>query len=99
MTTFVERNTENPLIHKIHVSLIVTKYADQVVVFNEDSPIELIEEIRPHIIFAGSDYHEEDVAGFAIAKVVIVPRYRNFSTSNLRTLNTSTEAANVSNQQ
>ena len=98
MTTFVERNTENPLIPLKTRIANHNKYADQEVAPTKHS-IELIEEIRPHIIFAGSDYHEEDVAGFAIAKVVIVPRYRNFSTSNLRTLNTSTEAANVSNQQ
>src|SRR5207244_2227816 len=36
---------------------------DLVVVFSEDSPRNLIEQLRPHVLVKGADYQEEQVVG------------------------------------
>ena len=35
--------------------------ADEVVIFNEDTPMQLIKKLRPDIIVKGGDYEEKDV--------------------------------------
>ncbi len=39
------------------------KPVDYVVVFEEDTPIELIKAIRPHVLVKGADWHIEDIVG------------------------------------
>ncbi len=36
---------------------------DLVVMFDEETPRELIQELRPHILVKGNDYSEEEIAG------------------------------------
>lgn len=57
--------------------------ADEVVVFDEDTPAELIAELLPDIIVKGGDYYPEDVVGFDVAKVVIIPTLGEYSTTNI----------------
>ena len=59
------------------------KYVDRVYIFDEPTPIKLIECIRPDIIVKGGDYNPEDVVGHNLAKVVIVPIHNNISTSSI----------------
>lgn len=40
------------------------KFVDSVVVFEEDTPLELIRRIQPDIIVKGGDYKKEDVVGY-----------------------------------
>ena len=57
---------------------------DAVVVFNEDTPRELVKMIRPDFLVKGGDYRPEDVVGREFAdKVVIVPLEEGYSTTNL----------------
>ena len=49
------------------------RYVDKVIIFEEDTPLRLIEEIKPDIIVKGGDYKPEDVVGNEIAEVVICP--------------------------
>lgn len=61
-------------------------YADALVVFEEDTPIELIKACRPHFLFKGDEYLDKLVVGAdEIAKrggeVVFVPTLPNFSTT------------------
>ena len=44
---------------------------DQVIIFDEDTPYELIQLVKPDIIVKGSDYSTNQVVGNDIAKVVI----------------------------
>lgn len=58
--------------------------ADEVIIFNEDTPIELIKKIRPHIITKGGDYmRKEDVVGHDHAEVVIIPVIPGYSTTGV----------------
>lgn len=59
------------------------RYVDEVFVFNEDTPYELIKKIKPDIITKGGDYKQEDVIGRDIAKVIIIPYVPKYSTTNI----------------
>ena len=41
---------------------------DMVVIFTEDTPLELLEVIRPHVLVKGADYAIEDVIGAEVVK-------------------------------
>ena len=41
---------------------------DYVVIFHEDTPLELIELIEPDVLVKGSDYEGKEIAGEKIAK-------------------------------
>jgi D-beta-D-heptose 7-phosphate kinase/D-beta-D-heptose 1-phosphate adenosyltransferase len=49
------------------------KWVDDVIVFEEDTPLNLIKALRPDIIVKGGDYRPQDVAGFEVCPVHIVP--------------------------
>jgi D-beta-D-heptose 7-phosphate kinase/D-beta-D-heptose 1-phosphate adenosyltransferase len=59
------------------------RFVDEVVIFNADTPIDLITMLRPDIITKGGDYKPEDVVGNTLAKVVILPYLENYSTTRL----------------
>jgi D-beta-D-heptose 7-phosphate kinase/D-beta-D-heptose 1-phosphate adenosyltransferase len=59
------------------------KWVDQVVLFDEPTPIQLIREIKPDIITKGGDYAPEEVVGNNIAEVVIIPTLEGYSTTNI----------------
>jgi D-beta-D-heptose 7-phosphate kinase/D-beta-D-heptose 1-phosphate adenosyltransferase len=59
------------------------RFVDEVIVFNADTPIDLITMLRPDIITKGGDYKPEDVVGNHLAKVVILPYRENYSTTRL----------------
>jgi D-beta-D-heptose 7-phosphate kinase / D-beta-D-heptose 1-phosphate adenosyltransferase len=61
---------------------------DAVVLFDEDTPLELIRAIRPDVLVKGGDYTVETVVGHedviaAGGRVEIVPTVEGFSTSNI----------------
>ena len=56
---------------------------DFVVVFNEDTPQDLINSVDPDVIVKGGDYKVEDVVGHDIAKVIIVPLVDGISTTKI----------------
>ena len=61
---------------------------DAVVIFDEPTPLELIEAIRPDVIVKGGDYKEETVVGAKEVRswggrVKIVPIVEGFSTTKL----------------
>ncbi len=57
-------------------------FVDEVILFDEDTPKNLIERIRPDIITKGGDYTVDTVVGHELAKVVIIPTVENQSTTN-----------------
>ncbi len=57
------------------------RFVDEVRVFEEETPYELLKEIRPDIIVKGGDYQAEEVVGNDLAKVVIFNYVPNKSTS------------------
>jgi D-beta-D-heptose 7-phosphate kinase/D-beta-D-heptose 1-phosphate adenosyltransferase len=61
---------------------------DAVIIFEEDTPLELIKAIRPNVLVKGGDYKPEEIAGArevteAGGRVVINPLLRGFSTSSI----------------
>lgn len=59
------------------------RYVDQVIVFEDMTPLKLIEQIKPDIIVKGSDYSEEQVVGNRIAKVILFSYINGKSTTNI----------------
>ena len=63
-------------------------YVDAVTLFDEDTPLELIQTIHPDVIVKGGDYTPETVVGNDYVtsyggKVVIVPTVEGFSTTSI----------------
>lgn len=56
---------------------------DEVIIFDEPTPIKLIERIKPDIITKGGDYNAGDVVGKELAEVHIIPALFGRSTSRL----------------
>lgn len=57
---------------------------DYIVFFDEDTPYELIKEIKPDILVKGSDWKEEEIVGRDIAKEVrTIPLIKDISTSKI----------------
>jgi len=62
------------------------RYVDQVIIFDEDTPLRLIEEIRPDVLVKGAEYEEEEIVGADLVRsyggrVVRAEMVRGFSTS------------------
>ena len=72
--------------------LAAFEMVDCVVVFDQDTPLELIERLRPDVLVKGGDYTEETIVGASQVRswggsVVVVPLTPGQSTTNIiRTL-------------
>ena len=58
-------------------------WVDEVVVFEEDTPYELIKQIKPHVIVKGGDYTVETVVGHDLAEVHLVKTVEGYSTTKI----------------
>lgn len=64
--------------------LLALRFVDQVEIFEEDTPLELITRINPDIITKGGDYQPEQVVGFALVKqTVIIPFLNGYSSTRI----------------
>jgi D-beta-D-heptose 7-phosphate kinase/D-beta-D-heptose 1-phosphate adenosyltransferase len=61
------------------------KFVDEVIIFDEDTPYNLIKQIKPDIITKGGDYKIDEVVGNDLARVIIIPYVNGHSTSNILT--------------
>jgi len=59
------------------------RFVDQVIIFEEDTPYNLLQKITPHIIEKGGDYTKEEVVGNDLAEVVIFKYINGYSTTNI----------------
>jgi rfaE bifunctional protein nucleotidyltransferase chain/domain len=57
------------------------RYVDAVIIFDEDTPYNLIKKIKPDIIVKGGDYTPEEVVGSDLAKVEIFNIINGYSTT------------------
>jgi len=57
------------------------EFVDEVIVFDDDTPLNLIKQIQPDIIVKGGDYHEKDVVGREYAQVVLFNYIDGYSTT------------------
>jgi rfaE bifunctional protein nucleotidyltransferase chain/domain len=61
---------------------------DAVVLFNEDTPLELITFLQPNVLVKGNDYKAEDIIGYDVVtakggKVITINLVEGFSTTTL----------------
>ena len=60
------------------------RYVDEVIIFKDDTPLNLIKNIKPDIIVKGGDYKREDVVGNDICDSVIIFNYLDgYSTTEI----------------
>lgn len=75
-----------PLVHELDRARVLSALAcvDAVVLFDQDTPTELIEKIRPDILVKGGDYKPEEVAGREYAREVqIIDFEEGYSTTGV----------------
>lgn len=68
------------------IQLAALSFVNTVVIFNDETPYNLINEIKPDILVKGGDYNAHEVVGADIVKqnggkVVILPFVEGYSTS------------------
>jgi rfaE bifunctional protein nucleotidyltransferase chain/domain len=56
---------------------------DEVIIFDEDNPIELIKKIKPDILTKGGDNEIDKVPGHDLVKTIILPFVDGYGTSKL----------------
>lgn len=57
---------------------------DYVIPFEEDTPLLLIEKIKPNVLVKGGDYKKDEIIGNQLVKnIVIIPLLEGFSTSKI----------------
>lgn len=64
------------------------RFIDLVVLFDEDTPYELIKLVQPDVLVKGNDYKPEEIVGYDIVKnkggeVKTIPLVEGYSTTNL----------------
>jgi len=84
------KGPERPLIGQADRARVLAALAavDVVVLFNQDTPLTLIEQLRPDVLAKGADYREKQVVGAAEVKswggqVALVPLVEDRSTTNI----------------
>jgi len=68
--------------------LAALQAVDLVVVFDQDTPLELIRRVRPKVLAKGSDYQREEVVGHALVEsdggqVILIDLVPGFSTTRI----------------
>ncbi len=77
----------NPVQARAEV-LAALAMVDYIIIFDEDTPINLISEIRPDILVKGGDYKKEEIVGYEEVvsrggEVVTIPILTGYSTTSL----------------
>ena len=69
-----------PLLERMQI-IAALQCVDYIISFDEDTPINLIKEIKPEKLVKGGDYKPENVAGYGIVDVVILEKFETMSTT------------------
>lgn len=84
------KGADRPVMDEYSRALMLSAFffVDHVVLFDEDSPIQLIRIIRPDILVKGGDYQKDDIVGadFVAAyggKTIVIPFLKGFSSSGI----------------
>lgn len=84
------KGKDRPVNDKSARSLLLAsmKFVDRVIIFEEETPYELISHIKPDVLVKGSDYKTEDIVGADVVqanggKVVTVELVDGYSTTNI----------------
>jgi rfaE bifunctional protein nucleotidyltransferase chain/domain len=63
--------------------LLALRCVDEVVIFYDDTPHNLIVSLEPDIITKGGDYLPEEVVGYGLSRVVVLPYVDGKSTTRI----------------
>jgi D-beta-D-heptose 7-phosphate kinase/D-beta-D-heptose 1-phosphate adenosyltransferase len=63
--------------------LEILPWVHEVIIFDESTPIKLIEQLKPICIVKGSDYEPDQVVGSHVAPVHVIPFCSGHSTSHI----------------
>ena len=68
--------------------LAAIEFIDAVILFNEDTPYDLINVLKPDVLTKGGDYKKNDIVGNQLinkehGKVVIIPLTQGYSTTSI----------------
>jgi len=74
--------------HARAMILASLSFIDAIVIFEEETPLELIELVRPDILVKGKDYKEHEIAGHDVVKsyggkIITIDLVKGYSTSQL----------------
>jgi len=74
--------------HSRSFNLAALGFVTAVIVFEEDTPYNLIKKIQPHYLVKGGDYKPEDIVGYDIVKskggqVLTIPLVEGYSSSGI----------------
>ncbi len=70
------------------ILLASLSFVSAIILFNEDTPYELIKKVNPDVLVKGSDYKAEDIVGYDIVKenggeVVTIDFIEGYSTTSI----------------
>ena len=84
------KGPERPLVPQAERAALLAAltFVDAVTIFEEDTPLQVLEAVRPHVLVKGGDYQPSEVVGRELVeaaggRVVIVPLTPERSTSSL----------------
>jgi len=84
------KGPERPIKDEFSRALILSSlsFVSAVVLFDEDTPYNLIEQIQPDILVKGSDYNSEEIVGYDIVKakggkVITIDYIEGFSSTRI----------------
>lgn len=79
------KGIDRPINSQIDRKLVLEsiRFVDKVILFDEETPLLLIQKIQPNIIIKGGDYRIDEVIGNELAEVKIFPTIAGKSTSNI----------------
>lgn len=84
------KGKNRPIINEDYRALMLASlhFVDAVVLFDEDTPLELIEVVQPDILIKGADYKPNDIVGYDVVtakggEVKTISLVEGFSTTSL----------------
>ena len=83
------KGDSRPINHEMDRALLLAELrsVDMVVIFRDDTPLPLLERLRPDVLMKGADYEKEQIVGWDLVesyggKVVRIPLKDGYSTTN-----------------
>ena len=64
-------------------ALMSCRFVDEVIIFEDDTPLKLIEKLRPDFIVKGSEFKKEEVIGGHISEVLLFRGVFEISTTKI----------------
>lgn len=84
------KGSNRPIINQLERSVLLASllFVDGVILFDEDTPYNLINKIKPHILVKGSDYKKEDIVGADIiektgGEIITIDFLEGYSTTSI----------------